>query len=202
MKARYQNALLILLTCSLAANLALYFLLHPVIYDGLRHFLFLLPILASLAALSATALLTSKMGPWMRALVLVPILLNMVLTISHLVRLHPYEYVYFNELTGGLKGAQGRFETDYWDASVKEALEWIEKEVPSNGQTMTVSSYGSAWQALFYTPSNLTWTNDKKKADHYIATTRDDRHNMPKGSDPVHTVEREGVPLSYVFRLK
>jgi len=33
---------------------------------------------------------------------------------SVLMRLHPYEYLYFNETVGGLRGAAQRYDTDYW----------------------------------------------------------------------------------------
>jgi len=39
-----------------------------------------------------------------------------------------YPYVYFNPLAGGLQGAYGYYETDYWGISVKQALSWMEEE--------------------------------------------------------------------------
>ena len=35
-------------------------------------------------------------------------------------RLHPYEYVYFNDLSGGVRAAASRFELDYWGTSFAE----------------------------------------------------------------------------------
>jgi hypothetical protein len=45
-----------------------------------------------------------------------------------ILRLHPYEYVYFNELTGGVRGAFRRYELDYWALSYREAAEYLDRE--------------------------------------------------------------------------
>jgi hypothetical protein len=38
-----------------------------------------------------------------------------------IIRLHPYEYVYFNALVGGTGGAYEQFQMDYWCTSLYEA---------------------------------------------------------------------------------
>ena len=43
-----------------------------------------------------------------------------------LVRLHPYEYLFYNPLVGGLEGASRRYDLDYWFASMPEALRQLE----------------------------------------------------------------------------
>jgi hypothetical protein len=40
-----------------------------------------------------------------------------------IIRLHPYEYTYFNSLIGGTAGAFRRYETDYWLTCYKESVE-------------------------------------------------------------------------------
>jgi tetratricopeptide (TPR) repeat protein len=47
---------------------------------------------------------------------------------AFMVRNPTLSYVYFNPLDGGLKGAFGHYETDYWGISVKSALKWMEAE--------------------------------------------------------------------------
>lgn len=37
-------------------------------------------------------------------------------------------YVYFNPVAGGVKGAFGQYETDYWGVSVRQGLEWMEEQ--------------------------------------------------------------------------
>ena len=46
-----------------------------------------------------------------------------------LVRLHPYQYLYYNPLVGGLEGAAGRYDTDYWVNIMPEAVDELEAYV-------------------------------------------------------------------------
>jgi hypothetical protein len=53
---------------------------------------------------------------------------------SDMVRLHPYQSVFFNRLFGGgLAGAAEKYETDYWGASYKEGIEALVKHYRPRG---------------------------------------------------------------------
>jgi len=39
-----------------------------------------------------------------------------------MVRYHPYEHLYFNALTGGTHGADGRYDLDYWGLFYRQGL--------------------------------------------------------------------------------
>ena len=47
----------------------------------------------------------------------------MALPAIGMARLHPYEYVSFNHIAGGVRGAQPRFMLDYWGLAFKQAGE-------------------------------------------------------------------------------
>ncbi|HET9868917.1 MAG TPA: hypothetical protein VFR02_00255, partial [bacterium] len=190
-----------LLGLALGLNLALYLILKPVVYDGLRHFLFLLPLTAVMAACGLANLLARPRAPGRRPLLALSALLG-ILALADMARLHPYEYVYFNELTGGLKGAQGRFETDYWGASYKEAVDWVQAQEPPGDTPLWVHSNGNPYQVACYLNDRTHWTDDLGKADYYLATTRDGANLSVDPARRVHRVEREGVPLCDVFKLK
>jgi len=59
----------------------------------------------------------------------------MINPILHTFRNHPYEYVYFNEFAGGVKKAYGKYETDYYFHSLKEATEWVKKNAVRDENT-------------------------------------------------------------------
>jgi len=117
-----------------AAALALPLLFPPVyaassgavLYDGVRHFLFLVPPAVALAAVGWTGALgllaRVRGGAAVGALALVALVSEpLVFTLRHL----PLCYVYFQPLAGGLAGASHRYDTDYWALSVRSAAEWI-----------------------------------------------------------------------------
>jgi len=39
--------------------------------------------------------------------------------------LHPYEYMYFSPLVGGVPGATGKYDMDYWGVCNKLSAEWL-----------------------------------------------------------------------------
>lgn len=41
---------------------------------------------------------------------------------------YSYPYVYFNPIAGGIEGAFGTYETDYWGVSIKQGIDWMEDE--------------------------------------------------------------------------
>ena len=77
-------------------------IVHPVIYDNFRHFLFITPPLFIFAAIGFQALFD-----WLKKPVLSGALVALLLlpNLYWLVTLHPYQYVYYNSLVGGVQGA-------------------------------------------------------------------------------------------------
>ena len=98
---------------------------RPNVYDGIRHFLFVLPGVAILAGAGASRLLMRIRQPACKRLACGVLLLAMVTTIPSLVRLHPYQTTFFNFFVGGTGTAGYYYDTDYWASSYKEAMEWV-----------------------------------------------------------------------------
>jgi len=202
-KNKMANPLYILMGIAVTVNLAFNLILRPVIYDGLRHFLFLLPILTVIAALSAAEWFQQNKPGHVFKIIMGLFLLNGLTVTFQLIQLHPYEYIYFNELTGGLRGSQGKFDNDYWGASFKEAVDWLEKnETTDPHRSYKINGSGNPYQIFYYFTPNMKWVDNPKDADYYISYTRDDKQLLADPSKIIHVVEREGVPLNYIFKLK
>jgi hypothetical protein len=99
--------------------LAVAVLAGTTLYDGFRHVLFVLVPLAVLAAAAMVRL--ARRWPWTAPVLVVLLVLDAAATVPTLVRLHPYQYIWFNRLVGGPAGAAGRFELDYGFAAASEA---------------------------------------------------------------------------------
>lgn len=108
-------------------------LLRPPMYDGFRHFLFILPPVFVTCGLGLEAVFSmlGRMGRgvatlnWLHAVAIFVLLLPGILNTAHL---HPYEYAYYNAFIGGTGGAFRLYETDYWLTCYKEAVEQIHPE--------------------------------------------------------------------------
>jgi hypothetical protein len=91
----------------------------PPMYDGFRHFLFILPPVFLFAGFTIQVI-SKLLKPRFLKLILLSLLLMPGILIAG--QLHPYEYTYYNSLTGWTGGAFRSFETDYWLTCYKEAI--------------------------------------------------------------------------------
>lgn len=92
----------------------------PPMYDGFRHFLFILPPVFITCGLAFEWFLKTILPiQWLRALAVFLIVLPGLLSIP---QLHPYAYTYYNKFVGGTGGAFRSYETDYWLTCYKEAV--------------------------------------------------------------------------------
>ncbi|MDR0567413.1 MAG: tetratricopeptide repeat protein [Prevotellaceae bacterium] len=103
------------------------------VYGGWRHSLFAYPPMAVAAGLGFCALMTNARHKLLKAACAALPLLMLIPSIAFTLRNHPYEYVYFNGFAGGIKGAFGRYEMDYYYHSSREAAEWVRADVAKNG---------------------------------------------------------------------
>ncbi len=93
------------------------------LYDADRHFLFMLPPLAFFAGYALLRL--QARTTILAALALLPL----GFVARDMVRLHPYEYAYYNELVR-LGKIQRHWEVDYWGLSAKPLAAWLDLNVP------------------------------------------------------------------------
>jgi tetratricopeptide (TPR) repeat protein len=121
-----------------AVGLAYFAAFFPVIYivykdsslhDGWRHLTFVYPPMVVIASLFWVQLeekysnnANFKKAVWgvLGILMFIPALF--------IARNSAYPYTFFNVIGGGIQGAFGNYETDYWGISCKQAIKWMEKE--------------------------------------------------------------------------
>jgi hypothetical protein len=174
-------------------------------FTGLRHFLFVVPLFAVLAGIGFDWLM-NLVHRYQRALNLAVasvITAQLAWNAMLLVELHPYEYLYYNPLVGGLQGASGRYATDYWVNIMPEAVHDLESyvgkldTVGSAQRRYTVAVCGE--RAAFEDEANarLEWVQDWQRAEFFIAPTH---MNCDRALDGqvIATISRLGVPIGVV----
>ena len=117
---------LALLLIWLGLPLAVVVILDAQIYSAFRQLMFVLPALFLLASVGIDKLLGLLRRAW------APVVVGVALApgLIGIVRLHPYEIVYYNEFVGGAAGASGRFDLETWGTSYREAIEFINGVAP------------------------------------------------------------------------
>ncbi len=151
---------------------------HSTLYDGIRHVLFVIPLLAVIAAAGLL-----RLAPLVRRLPLISAAIGgayVGVSVWMLAVLHPLEYVATNTLAGGVAGAQGRFDLDYWSIAATVALRRLESRLDyalpdrfaQNPPSIAIciGSREALVGPLFRRPWRLE--PDPKRADFIIATER------------------------------
>ncbi len=182
---------------------------HVPLYDGLRHFLFLVPVLAVLAGVSVAAFLRAPAPRVVTIAGVAAFALACGLTLADMVRLHPYESVYFNRLVaGGEKAGVDHYEGDYWCLSYKEGCDWLMKRFAGARcrQPIKVGSYSIRQQTDYYFRQTeegrrLFVSVPADQGDFVMATTRFQDHLREPGKR-VFTVERMGAKLLYLNQVR
>ena len=178
---------------------------RPVTYDGIRHFLFVLPPLAAISAVTLTRLLSALASrpPWARGAFAAVVLTYLGWHAGFMRELHPNQYVYYNQLVGGVDGAEDRYELDFWGNSYHEAVDRLaayikdEEERTEISRVYRVMVCSSGTSAAYFFPKNFVLSGDEKSADFYISNTRLGCDKVFDG-DTIITVERDDAILSLV----
>jgi hypothetical protein len=149
------------------------------LYDGIRHTLFVIPMLAVLAAAGFRMLLPSLRRA--RLLVVLAAGLWVGNEAVTLAKLHPLEYVAMNRFAGGTGGAYGRFELDYLAVAATEALRRLESRLDYERSVVDAAAKPPSilicipWREWAVAPMlTRRWTIevDADKADFVIETER------------------------------
>lgn len=130
---------------------------HSPVYDGWRHVLFVYPPLVVLSAVGLSCLYDIFKNRWPKVIISVALVLLVVPPVKWMIRNHPNEYVYFNRIVGGLGGAFGYYETDYWGNCLGAAAAWLADHVKQEGiyDPVVVSSDGSVMQIAYVLKNRL-----------------------------------------------
>jgi tetratricopeptide (TPR) repeat protein len=211
MKEKIPGGFILMLLFMIVFPIAYAELSHINHYNGWRHYIFVLPAWIVLAAISYEFLIGSanKVVKYGSLAVLAVLFLKPTWWI---IKNHPNEYVYFNELVGGIDGAYGSYETDYYSNSCRAAAEWLAKQEPHkkllvaiNNEPLTASYYA----ARINPDIQFQWVREYEEQrpmwDYMILTSRTfSKNELLTGSFPpkgtVYKVMADDVPLAVVVK--
>lgn len=173
---------------------------RPPMYDGFRHFLFILPPIFVVAGFAFEQFFAWTHNNWLHASTM---LLIAALGLLGILKLHPYEYAYYNSFVGGTSGAEGSFETDYWLTCYKEALAAFEA-LPPKEKTLIV--YREAKNAAYYANEKTEVislaTHSLKAGDYLLLSARlDEVHTAKKHSPNIIEIGRDGATFCAIREI-
>jgi hypothetical protein len=177
---------------------------HASLYNNFRQVLFIVPPFFIIAGLAIDRILEYFHRPYMTAAFILLILLP---GLWANVRLHPYEYIYYNQFVGGVRNASRHYEVDYWAVSLQEAARYLNDIAPANSTIVACAPVYTLeiylrpdLRANFCDPNQEPSPGDY---DYYVASGYG-YINIPfyPQAKVVFSVYRENVPITVVKSLK
>ena len=104
------------------------------LYGSWRHFLFVYPSIVLLSAVGFSSLLNYLKNKYIISAAIFVTLFLAFHPAKFMILNHPYYYLYYNQLVGGLKGAYSNYETDYYYHTIREGSEWLVDYLKNNKQ--------------------------------------------------------------------
>jgi len=95
------------------------------LYGSWRHFLFIYPCIILVSAIGFTKLFRYFKNKYYKWIFVAVIVLLGIHPLKFMIQNHPFYYLYYNQFVGGLRGAYGNYETDYYYHSVRKGSEWL-----------------------------------------------------------------------------
>ncbi len=201
-----------------AAIFPLFYVIYKdsILHDGWRHLTFVYPTMTVVAALFflelESMLKANKTGKYVIYAVVGLMLLEPAVYIA---RNTQFPYTYFNPISGGISGAYGNYETDYWGISMKQAVDWLETEGKINPTMKDTVTIGTSFSYVAHAYLDKKY-NGKVKVTYVKFASRYEKPwdygifpsryikgpQLREGKWPnkrsIHTITANGVPLTAI----
>ena len=204
----WRRATMLLLAGAFIIPLAITIVTRPALYNGIRHFIFVLPPLAVLGGLAGAWLLhwLAERSRMATAIAAVAMVAGFAVPAVDMVLLHPYQYAHYNRISGGTRAASHQYMLDYWGLSFKEAADQLltvleEKGIATpEGRRWIIAVCGPHPPAEVELGSDFVTTWNAKGAD--FALMLGEFYCAELNAPELVKIEREGVVFARVYDIR
>jgi hypothetical protein len=192
-------------------------------FDGIRHYYEYLPAAALLAGLGVNWFADWLKAKFVLSPKIVSVLLGLLIIIlgfANFKNYYPYTYIYYNQLTGGITGAERFFSdndtTDYWGISYREGLNWINTHAEPNSQVyVPVASWLVEIPAKIWVRPDIAITKGENADSVWVQENpvyvmfinRPGYYNniieeiLAKNLQPVYQRDVAGKPILFIYKI-
>lgn len=203
-----RKTILLMLTLAATLPLAIAMVKRPALYNGIRHFVFVIPPMAVLGGVAfawAMERLRANHRTW-QPVVLATFCFGLALSLAEMIRLHPYQYTHFNHIAGTVRGADDRFMLDYWGLALKQASDELREqiverqEVPPGNRKWKVAVCGPQRPAQVALGPDFTIGWDSSAAD--FAMTLGEFYCKGLTAPVMVEIKRDDVVFARVYDIR
>jgi hypothetical protein len=203
-----RKTIFLMLTLAATLPLAIAMVKRPALYNGIRHFIFVIPpmtVLAGVAFAKGMNWLKDNRVSW-QPVALAIFIFGLMLPLAEMIRLHPYQYTHFNHIAGTVRGADDRFMLDYWGLAFKQASDSLheqlaeKQEVPPRGRKWKVAVCGPQRPAQVALGPDFTIGWDSHAAD--FAMTLGEFYCKGLTAPLMVEIKRDDVVFARVYDIR
>ncbi|MGY8636884.1 glycosyltransferase family 39 protein [Bradyrhizobium sp. 14AA] len=203
-----RKTILLMLTLAATLPLAIAMVKRPALYNGIRHFVFVIPPMAVLGGVAfawAMERLRANHRTW-QPVVLATFCFGLALSLAEMIRLHPYQYTHFNHIAGTVRAADDRFMLDYWGLALKQASDELREqlverqEVPPRNRKWKVAVCGPQRPAQVALGPDFTIGWDSNAAD--FAMTLGEFYCKGLTAPVMVEIKRDDVVFARVYDIR
>ncbi|MBW7964315.1 glycosyltransferase family 39 protein [Bradyrhizobium sp. BR 10261] len=203
-----RKTILLMLTLAATLPLAIAMVKRPALYNGIRHFVFVIPPMAVLGGVAfawTMERLRTNHRAWQPAM-LALFCFGLALPLAEMIRLHPYQYTHFNHIAGTVRAADDRFMLDYWGLALKQASDELREqlverqEVPPRNRKWKVAVCGPQRPAQVALGPDFTIGWDSHAAD--FAMTLGEFYCKGLTAPVMVEIKRDDVVFARVYDIR
>jgi hypothetical protein len=203
-----RKTIFLMLTLAATLPLVIAMLKRPALYNGIRHFIFVIPpmtVLAGTAFAWGMNWLGENRRSWQPAFVVV-FAFGLLLPLGEMIRLHPYQYAHFNHIAGTVRSADDRYMLDYWGLALKQASDGLREaiaqrqEAPPQGRKWKVAVCGPQRPAQVALGPDFTIGWDSHAAD--FAMTLGEFYCKGLTAPVLVEIKRDDVVFARVYDIR
>ena len=203
-----RKTVLSMLTLAAMLPLLIAMVKRPALYNGIRHFIFVIPPMAVLGGVAfATVFDWLRERGWkVQAAFVAVFIFGLGLPFNEMIRLHPYQYTHFNQIAGTVREADSRYMLDYWGLALKQASEGLRQEiidrqeVPPRNRKWRVAVCGPQRPAQVALGPDFTIGWDSHGAD--FAMTLGEFYCKGLNAPVVVEIKRDDVVFARVYDIR
>ncbi|MBP1298866.1 4-amino-4-deoxy-L-arabinose transferase-like glycosyltransferase [Bradyrhizobium japonicum] len=203
-----RKSIMLMLTLAATLPLVIAMVKRPALYNGIRHFIFVIPpmtVLAGVAFARGMDWLGENRRAWQPAALAV-FAFGLLLPLSEMIRLHPYQYTHFNHIAGTVRTADNFFMLDYWGLALKQASDGLREqlaerqEVPPQNRKWKVAVCGPQRPAQVALGPDFTIGWDSNAAD--FAMTLGEFYCKGLAAPVMVEIKRDDVVFARVYDIR
>ncbi len=203
-----RKTIMLMLTFAATLPLVIAMVKRPALYNGIRHFIFVIPPMAVLGGIGF-----ARIMDWLRvnhrgaqAAATAAFAFGLMLPAAEMIRLHPYQYTHFNYIAGTVREADNYYMLDYWGLALKQASDALREEIverqehPPQGRKWKVAVCGPQRPAQVALGPDFTIGWDSHAAD--FAMTLGEFYCKGLTAPVIAEIKRDDVVFARVYDIR